>query len=111
HKLKALQPPHRDMTWSVYAYVLNQDIVQKDGEVDDFYGALIPLGSFERQEMAEQHASQIIELTGHPTLLLTQYGRPAPLRMKPRPGTVKTVSVEEGKLRQMESARYQAERR
>ena len=96
--------------WCVLAYVLNHDIIDKDGKVDDFRGVVFPLGSFDDQERAERHAKGIIELTGHAGVIVARYARPVPLTVKFDSKAVVEVPVDsKGKLVQLETAQYKYE--
>jgi hypothetical protein len=97
--------------WGVFAFVLNHDIIDKDGKVDDLRAMVFSLGSFGDQERAEKHARSIIELTGHAGIIVAPYAQAVPLTTKFDGERVVEVKVDDkGKLLKLESAQYKSER-
>lgn len=97
--------------WCVFAFVLNHDIVDKEGKIDDLRAMIFPLGSFGDQERAEKHAKSIIELTGHAGIIVARYAQAVPLTAKFDANNVVEVLVDnKGKLIELESAQYKHER-
>ena len=112
HTLEALSRLRatRGNDWCVFAYVLNHDIIDKDGKVDDLRAMVFLLGSFAEEKKAEKHAKSIIELTGHTGVIVAQYSRPVPLTVKFDAKAVTEVPVDNnGKLKKLESDQYQHE--
>lgn len=106
-KLKA---PH-DMQWCVLAYVLNRDIIKQDGSIDELYGFVFPLGSFDDLSKAEEHARNIIATTGYSGVIVCKYSHPLPLSLKFDPKAITEVHVDlQGKLLQLESSQYKYEK-
>jgi hypothetical protein len=106
HALMRLKPmPGSE--WNVVAYVLNKDMINSDGVLDHFYGVMIPLGSFRDRDKAEEHAKNLIAITGHPGITVVRYGYPLQLTTKFDPTTVTMVNVDtKGKIVDLESAQY-----
>ncbi|CAH6419488.1 Hypothetical protein HVR_LOCUS668 [uncultured virus] len=97
--------------WSVYGFVLNKDMIQPDGTLDDLYAMIFPLGSFHDEKSAEEHAVNVISMTGHPGVIAGRYGYPIKLTSKFDPNVVKDVPVDtRGRIIQLESAQYKHER-
>jgi len=97
--------------WNVFAYVLNRDMVKEDGSLDELHAVVFCLGSFDEREKAEEHAKNIIEITGHPAVIAAGYSVPVPLTTNISSHAVTEVPVDmKGKLIQLESAQYKQER-
>ena len=96
--------------WSTIAFVLNRDMIKPDGTLDELHGIVFPLGSFHSQELAEEHAKNVIAMTGHPAVVAARYGAPVKLTTKFDPNTVVDVNIDtKGRLIQMESSQYKHE--
>lgn len=92
--------------WCIFAHVINSNIVDKDGKVDDFRGAIIPLGSYGDRIAAEKQAKKIIEDTGYPGITVARYATFIPLSVTPNPETITTVPVDiHGKVMKIEKER------
>ncbi len=103
--------PKKTHKFCVFAFVLNRDMINKDGALDDFYGYVFPLGSFDDKHDADKHAKTIIELTGHPAVVSSKYATPVPLSSKFDPKTVVEVPVDvKGKIIKLESDQYKQEK-
>lgn len=103
--------PKTGAEWSTIAFVLNRDMIKSDGTLDDLHAVIFPLGSFSTQELAEEHAKNIISMTGHPAVIAARYGAPVKLTTKFDPETVVQVPVDtRGRILQLESAQYRQER-
>lgn len=103
--------PLRGCEWNVIAFVLNRDMIQPDGTLDDLHAVVFCLGSFSSQKKAEAHAKKIIELTGHNFIVTVQYGLPLRLATKFDPASVVEVPVDlRGRLLQMEDKKEKEER-
>jgi len=103
--------PKRGSEWCTFAFVLNRDMLQSDGSLDDLHAVVFPLGAFDDQAKAEEHAKNIISITGHPGVVAARYGAPVPLATKFDPQTVVEVPVDvKGRLIELESAQYKRER-
>jgi hypothetical protein len=99
--------PKKGSEWNTIAFALNRDIIDKDGKVDDLYGMIFSLGSFDDQEKAENHAKNVISLTGHPGVIVAKYGCAVPLSSKFDPNNVVDVPVDlKGKMINLESSQY-----
>lgn len=105
-----LRPPP-GLEWCVLAYVLNRDLVKQDGSIDELYGMVFPLGSFRDIDKAEEHAKNVIAITGHPGVTVVHYSYPLRLVLKFDPTSVVEVAVDtKGKLMEMESEQYKRDR-
>jgi hypothetical protein len=103
--------PKKTHKFCVFAFVLNKDMINKDGSLDDFYGYVFPLGSFDDKHKAEEHAKNIIAITGHPAVVSSKYATPVPLSSKFDPKTVTEVPVDiKGRLIKLESEQYKQEK-
>ena len=112
HSLQALTRlrPIRGAEYGVVAFVLNRDMIQPDGTLDDLHGLHFYLGSFDNMDAAEAHAEKIIETTGHPAVVAVRYGYPLSLTPKFDPKMVKEITVDmKGKLMKLESDQYKRE--
>lgn len=69
-------PPNKCYPWSVFAYVLNKDMLNPDGTLDDLHGIIFPLGSFKTEKKAFSHCEKVIRDTGHPAVVACNYGKP-----------------------------------
>ena len=99
--------PINESYWSIYAIVLNGDLLKSDGTLDDTYGMLFPLDSFKNKEDAERRAKKIIEITGYPTIFVARYGVPVPIGPKVDPQTVVNVDIDtKGKIRDMDDSQH-----
>lgn len=108
--LTRLRAP-RGSDWCVFAYVLNHDIINAEGKADDLRAVVFPLGAFDEEARADKHAKSIIELTGHPGIIVARYASGIPLTAKFDATTVVEVPVDKnGKLVELESAQYKHER-
>jgi hypothetical protein len=103
--------PKRGNEWCTFAFVLNRDIIKSDGSLDELHAVVFPLGAFDDQLKAEEHAKNIISLTGHPGVISAKYGSPVPLTTKFDPSTVTEVPVDmKGRIIELESSQYKRER-
>lgn len=101
----------RGCEWCTFAFVLNRDMIKSDGSLDDLHAVVFPLGSFSDQDKAEEHAKNVISITGHPGVIAAKYAIPVPLTSKFDPNVVTEVAVDvEGRLIELESAEYKRER-
>jgi hypothetical protein len=97
--------------WCVFAFSLNRDMIKPDGTLDELHAMVFPLGAFHEQNEAEDHATNVIAITGHPGVIAARYATPVPLTTKFDPKTVTEVAVDtKGRLIEMESAQYKRER-
>lgn len=103
--------PRHGHEWCVFAFVLNRDMIKKDGTLDDLYGMIFMLGSFDNQDAADAHAKNIMALTKHPGIMVSRYAYPFRLSPTFDPSAVSEVSFDtKGKLMELESAQYKHER-
>lgn len=107
--LKKLRPTKRGHEYSVFAYVLNRDMVLENGELDDLHAVTFQLGSFEDKKDAFAHAKEIICKTGHTTVVVSRYGDPVPLSVKHDEKVLEQVRVENGKLVELENNEFKRE--
>jgi hypothetical protein len=97
-------PIERGCDWGVYAYVINKDIIDSEGNVDDLRAMIFHLGSFYDFEKAKQHAEKTIENTGYSKIIVAKYGLPVAITTKPSDNTIESVPVDiKGKLIKMET--------
>lgn len=95
----------------VFAFVLNRDMITKDGALDDLHAYVFLLGSFDNEKEAQEHAENIIAITGHPAVVSAKYAFPVPLSTKFDPKTVTEVQLDmKGKLIKLESDQYKQEK-
>jgi hypothetical protein len=105
--------PKTGQYWCVSAFVLNRDIVKEDGTLDDLHAMMWSFGTFDERDKdkADEHAKNIISITGHPCVIVHKYGTPVPLTLKFDPQSVTEVPVDsKGRLIELESAKYKRER-
>jgi hypothetical protein len=81
----------------VMAWLLNKDIVDEDGKVDNLYGCCIDMGHYHSYDDAVARCKEIINITGHNGVRVIKLGQPLPLTMKldPAYGEVKDIPVDE----------------
>ncbi|MEM4260084.1 MAG: hypothetical protein QXG00_02510 [Candidatus Woesearchaeota archaeon] len=97
--------------WFVFAFALNKDIIKDDGSLDELYGVIVPLKSFNNQKEAENYAKNVIVETGHPGVIVCRYGIPIPLTVKFNPKTVVDIPIDTyGRLVELESSYYKKEK-
>ena len=97
--------------WCTFAFVLNRDMIKPDGTLDELHAMVFPLGSFADKDKAEEHAKNVIAITGHPGVLAAKYAAAVPLTTKFDPSVVTEVAVDaKGRLMELESAQYKRER-
>lgn len=100
----------RGCEWSTFAFVLNRDMIKEDGSLDELHAVVFPLGSFDNEDRAEEHAKNVISITGHPGVIAAKYGTPVPLTTKFNPQVVTEVKVDmKGRLMKLESDQYERE--
>lgn len=101
----------RGCEWCTFAFVLNRDMIKPDGSLDELHAIVFPLGSFSDQDKAEEHAKNVISITGHPGVIAAKYAFPVPLTSKFDPKVVTEVALDaKGRLLELESAQYKRER-
>ncbi len=99
--------PSPGCQWCVYAYLLNNDIIGSNGKVDDLYGVSIPLGSFETEKEADDHAKTIIERTGYNVIIVSKYGHAIKLTNKLENGI--PVYLNNKEIMEMDNKQFQSE--
>lgn len=103
--------PKRGCEWCTFAFVLNRDMIRSDGSLDDLHAMVFPLGAFDSEERAEEHAKNIISITGHPAVVAAKYGAPVPLTLKFDTKVITEVPVDlKGRIIELESDQYKRER-
>jgi len=80
--------------WNVYAYVINQDIIDDQGQIDDLRAIVIPLGSFCDYKKAVKHKDKLIEETGYKYFVIAKYGTIIPITVKPDLNIIEEVTVD-----------------
>ena len=109
HSLRSIMKlqPRPGCEWCVMAYALNANIIDDNGNIDDFYGMAFCLGCFMNRSDAENHAKQIIATTGHPAVSVVRYGFPLRLDTKTKtPDAVEVLVNEEKQIVELESQQY-----
>lgn len=101
--------PKNDSRWCTFAFVLNRDIIKSDGTLDDLHAVVFPLGAFSEKEQSDEHAKNVIAITGHPGVISARYGAPVPLTAKFDPEAITEVRVENGKIVELENSQYKRE--
>ena len=103
--------PIQGAEWSTIAFVLNRDMIKPDGSLDELHAVVFPLGSFHNQSEAEEHAKNVISITGHPGVIAARYGSPFPLTTRFNPDNVVEVTLDtKGRIIELESAQYKREK-
>ena len=101
----------RGAEWCTFAFVLNRDMLKSDGTLDELHAVVFPLGSFDDQTKAEEHAKNVISITGHPGVISARYATAVPLTTKFNPAAVTEVALDmKGRLLELESSQYKRER-
>ena len=104
-------PVERECEWGIYAYVINSDVVDEQGNIDDLRAIMFHLGSFNNKKNAEKHVKYIIETTGHHALFISKYGMPVPITSKPNEQTIEHVTVDmKGKIMDFETKEYKKQK-
>lgn len=110
-KIVKLKPRNQCHQWNVFAYVLNRDLVNEDGTIDDLYGMLFPLGSFADRDDADKEVDRLIEVTGYSNIFRARYAFAVPLSDKIPSSNTSHVNVDDkGKLIKLENAEFQQEK-
>ena len=80
----------------VMAWMLNKDIIDESGNVDNLYGCCIDMGHYRTYEDAEKRCKEVIVITGHDAVRVIKLGQPLPLTMKldPTYGDIKDIPVD-----------------
>lgn len=81
--------------WIIWTYLLNSEIVRKDGTADNNYGTIIQLGSYSTQKEAEEKVEDFIEITGHQHICCSKLGMFVKLEVSPDPRNIKIVNEKE----------------
>lgn len=79
--MKNLEVPY-GCEWGVFTTVLNISANKKGSKNPDFFGYVIPLGSFKTKEKAEKNVKKIMEKTGCQTVSVCKYGSFFPMGLK-----------------------------
>ena len=101
--------PKKGSEWCTFAFVLNRDMIKEDGTLDELHAVVFPLGGFSERHQADEHAKNVIAITGHPAVISAQYGTPVKLTTKFDPEVVTEVTLSNGKIIELESAQYKRE--
>lgn len=80
-KIKSLSPPY-SCEWCVLVTVLSLSANKSEAKNPDFYGYVIPLGSFKTEEKAKKNAKKIMKETGCMMVTVCKYGGFFPLSLK-----------------------------
>lgn len=97
--------------YGVYAYVLNTDMVNSEGQIEDLYGVMFYLGSFPTAEQAKDHVVKLIEETGHTHIRVARYGSCSKLTSTVMLDNVEFVRLENGKLKKFEDDEFEKQKR
>lgn len=111
-KLKPSTP--EDNRINVFAYLLNKDIVDSEGRVDDLYGLIFPLGSFshDQQDKIPSYIENIEEKTGLKSFVAGEFGLPIQLRRcgYPKFGVVHSINVDcHNKVIKLQDKEYESD--
>lgn len=101
--------PKRGCEWGTFAFSLNRDMIKPDGTLDELHAVVFPLGAFSDQSAAEEHAKNIMAITGHPGVVAARYGAPVPLTTKFDPNATTEVYLDNGRIVELETAQYKRE--
>ncbi|HSW76364.1 MAG TPA: hypothetical protein VLG50_04940 [Candidatus Saccharimonadales bacterium] len=100
-------PIEHGVAWSVFAYAVNKDIINEHGQVDDLRAIIFPLGSFNTQQLAQQHVKKVMEETGHSYFIVSRYGLAVPITVKHDQDVIIDVPVDlQGKVIEMENEEF-----
>ena len=103
--------PKTGNEYGVFAFVLNREMITENGSLDDLHGMVFMLGSFETEKLAEEHAKNVISITGHPGVIVAKYAAAVPLTNKFDPKIVTQVPIDpSGRIVELESAQYKKEK-
>ena len=104
-------PIEKESKWGVYAYAINNDIIDEQGNIDDMRAILFHLGSFSTKIDADKHVKYIIEMTGHNAIFISKYGMPVPITSKPNEHVTEHVTVDmQGKIMTLETQEYKKQK-
>lgn len=103
--------PRAGHEWNVFAYVLNRDMIQPDGTLDDLHAVVFPLGSFSDRESAAKYAESVIQSTGHPKIIVSRFAMPVQLTLQPDPSVVQQVTLDtNNELVKLEDKQYKRDK-
>lgn len=101
--------PRINSEWNVLAYVLNRDMINEKGELDDLHAVVFSLGSFDNYSKAETYAKEVIEETGHSGIIVAPFG--APIKLTTKPENMVDIPVNpSGKIIELESKEYKLQK-
>lgn len=103
--------PKSGCRYCVYTFALNQDIIDKDGKVDDFRGMFFILGSFDKKEDAENHMEELMIKTKHAEFYISEYGKPIRISTQIDTSNISKVYVDNNnKIKQLETEQYKKDK-
>jgi hypothetical protein len=89
--------------WNVYAYVINQDVIDENNKIDDLRAYVIPLGSFTNDKKADKYIKKLIEATGYKHIVMAESGMLIPITVSPDSTVINKITVDtKNQLIQME---------
>jgi hypothetical protein len=93
--------------YCVYTFALNQDIIDKDGKVDDFRGLFFILGTFDTKKEAEYHVKNLIIKTKHSEFYISEYGKPIRIETQIDSSNISKIYIDtDNKIKQLETEQY-----
>jgi hypothetical protein len=102
--------PIKGSEWNVFAYVLNRDMINEDGSLDDLHGLVFPLGGFKDKESADKYASNVRKITGYNFIASVPFGFATKLSYKFTEDEFKMENLDgHGNVLQLESSQYKSE--
>lgn len=97
--------------WNVFAYCINNDIMKKDGTLDDDRALVFLLGSFEHFSDAEQHVKNVIEQSGYGHIIISKYGMPVKITTKRESDVIENITTDmQGKIINMDIKEYELQK-
>jgi ribosomal protein S13 len=97
--------------YCVYTFALNQDIIDKDGKVDDFRGMFFILGTFDSIKDAENHIKDLIVKTKHSEFFISEYGKPIRISTEIDSSNISKIHIDtNNKIKELESEQYKKDK-
>ena len=69
----------KSCAWTVFTYLLSSNQIMADGTPNPFRGVILPLGAFPTEKEAKDHAQELQERSGHPSIFVAKYAYPIAL--------------------------------
>jgi len=103
--------PLAECRFNVFTYALNQDIVDKDGNIDDFRGMFFIVGSFATKNKAEKHLEDLILKTKHHEFYIAEYGKPIRIETKIDSSNISRIYVDNNnEIKKLETEQYKRDK-